>query len=203
LSTTFEIVLLLHFVSLFAALAAASIMIVCAVKIRAAKTGAEAFPWGMLAAKTPITFPIATAGLILTGGYMASKGSGAWSWSSGWVIGAILGLVFLNAEGMLIGGAHGRKLGAAMKQNGPGPLSAEIKEMANDKLGWIVAFAGPALVLGIVWNMIQGSNGKDPSLLHSLVVMVVSWAIGAAVGVWVSASYSEKAPEAAAARADG
>src|SRR5580765_8506482 len=88
LSTTFEIVLFLHLVSLFAALGAATIMNVCAFKLRAAKTGAEAFPWGMLAAKTPITFPIASVGLFLTGGYMASKGSGAWSWSSGWVVAA-------------------------------------------------------------------------------------------------------------------
>ena len=50
--TSLQIALLLHFVSLLAAFAAATLMVLSGLKLRAANTGAEAFPWGMLAAKT-------------------------------------------------------------------------------------------------------------------------------------------------------
>src|SRR5437763_12002186 len=114
-------------------------MIVSATKLRAARTGAEAFPWGMLAAKTARAFPIAIVGLFLTGAYLTSKES--LSWSTGWVDAAIGGLVVLLAEGAIFGARHGKKLGAALRENGPGPLSEHVRELTSDRRHVVVTDA--------------------------------------------------------------
>ena len=186
MSTTFLIVLFLHIASLLAAFGAAGIMLVCGLKLRAAKTGAEAFPWGMVAGKTPRVFPIASAGLILTGAYMTSQSSSPGSWGSGWIIASLVGLVAINVEGAILGGRHGKEMREALQGNGPGPLSAEVRALANSRIGWILTIASPTLVLGALWNMLSGAQGNPPSLAHAFLNVIVGWVVGAAIGLWIA-----------------
>jgi hypothetical protein len=197
-STSFLIALFLHIASLLVAFAAAGVMLVCALKLRAAKTGAEAFPWGMVAGKTPRFFPIASLGLFLTGAYMTSKGpSGAWGWSSGWIIASIVGLAAINVEGAILGGRHGKEMREALQGNGPGPLSDHVRELMNSRIGWILTIASPTLVLGVLWNMLNGAQGNPPSLGHAFLNVAVGWGVGAAIGVWIASRAPERAPETA------
>jgi uncharacterized membrane protein len=186
-STGLSIALFLHIFSLLAATGAVAFMVLSSLRLRAAKTGAEAFPWGMLAAKTAKTFPAASLGLFLTGGYMVHNVG--FKWSAGWVVVGILALVFLNVEGAVLGGGHGKKLAAALKENGPGPVSDHVRELTNEKLHWIVTFGAPGLVLGVVWNM-ERQSGFGASLL----AVIVGYAAGAAVGLWVQANAPAGAP---------
>lgn len=198
MSTTFLIALFLHLASLLAAFGAAGIMLLCSLKLRAAKTGAEAFTWGMVAGKTPRVFPIASLGLFVTGAYMTSNSPGdSWSWGSGWIIASLVGLIAINVEGAVLGGRHGKEMSAAMKANGPGQLSDHVRELANSRVGWILTLGSPALVLGAVWNMITGAQGSPPSLGHAFLNVVVAWAIGAGIGVAIASRATEPAPEAA------
>jgi hypothetical protein len=198
LSTTFLIALFLHIASLLAAFGAAGIMLVCTLKLRAAKTGAEAFPWGMLAGKTPRVFPIASLGLFLTGAYMTSKAPGdAWGWGSGWIIASLVGLIAINIEGAVLGGRHGKEMSEAFRENGPGPLSDHVRELTNSRIGWILTIASPALVLGALWNMLTGAQGSPPSLGHAFLNVAVAWAIGAGIGLWIQSKAPARAPEAA------
>jgi uncharacterized membrane protein len=189
-STSYEIGKLLHLTFLLVGFSAGMLMVVSAAKLRSARTGAEAFPWGMLAAKTALAFPVAVVGLFLSGAYLTHKAG--WSWSSGWVVAGIIGLVILLGEGAIIGGRHGKELGAALKENGPGPLSEHIRALNSSRLHWIVTLGPEGLVLAIVWNMLH-----KPGLAVSLVDMVVGYGVFAAVGVWVAAKPVEAAPEAA------
>jgi uncharacterized membrane protein len=191
-STSYQIGLFLHISFLLVGFSAGTMMVVTALKLRAAKSGAESFPWGMLAAKTAGAFPIAVAGLFLTGAYMTHKVG--WSWSSGWIVGGIIGLVILMGQGVLIEGRHGKELGAALKANGPGPLSDEIRAMTSSRLHWIVTLGAEGLVLGIIWNMLH-----KPDLVGALLAMVVGYGAFAGIGVWIAAKPVEAAPEAAAA----
>jgi len=86
-STSFQIVLFLHISFLLVGFSAGTLMVVSAAKLRAANTGAEAFPWGLLAKKTAGAFPIAIVGLFLTGTYLTSKHH--WGWGTGWIDAAI------------------------------------------------------------------------------------------------------------------
>jgi uncharacterized membrane protein len=189
-STGLSVALFLHILSLLAAAGATALVILASLRLRAAKTGAEAFPWGVLAAKSAKTFPIASVGLFLTGAYMVHNVG--FSWSAGWVVMAILGLIFLNVEGAVLGGGHGKKLGAALKESGPGPVSDHVRELTNEKLHWVVSFGAPGLVLGIVWNM-----ERQASLGGSLLAMLVGYGAGAAIGLWVQSKAPAGAPEAA------
>jgi hypothetical protein len=197
-STTFLIALFLHLASLLAAFGAAGIMLVCNLKLRAAKTGADAFTWGMVAGKTPRVFPIASVALFVTGAYMTSKAPGdAWSWSSGWIIASLVGLIAINIEGAILGDRHGKEMREAFKANGPGPLSDHVREVANSRVGWILTIASPALVLGAVWNMLTGAQGNPPSLGHAFLNVAVAWVIGAGIGLWIQSKAPAGAPEAA------
>jgi hypothetical protein len=201
-STTFLIALFLHIASLLAAFGAAGIMLVCTLKLRSAKTGAEAFPWGMVAGKTPRVFPIASLGLFVTGAYMTSKGpAGAWGWGSGWIIASSVGLLAINVEGAILGGRHGNEMRKALKENGPGPLSDRARELANSRIGWILTLGSPALVLGALWNMLSGAQGHPPSLGHAFLNVIVGWVAGAAIGLWIASRAPGRAPEAAASPA--
>jgi uncharacterized membrane protein len=179
MSTTYTVVLFLHICFLLIGFGTAFVMTLCAFKLRAAQTGAEAFVWGPLMGKAARGFPLAIAGLFLTGAYMAQDVG--WDWGSGWIVSGIAGLVFLGAEGGLIGARHGKELEAALKENGPGPLGARVQELASARLPWVVTFGAPGLVLAIVWNMLH-----KPDLAEALVGMVVGYAIGAALGLWVA-----------------
>ncbi|MDX6504206.1 MAG: hypothetical protein QOE29_1331, partial [Gaiellaceae bacterium] len=180
MSTSYQIGLFLHIAFLLVGFSAGTMMVVTASKLRSATTGAESFPWGMLAAKTARAFPIAVVGLFLTGAYMTHKVS--WSWSSGWIVAGIIGLAILMGQGALIEGRHGKELGAALRANGPGPLSDEIRAMTSSRLHWVVTLGAEGLVLAIIWNMLH-----KPGLLAAHVNMVVGYGAFAAIGLWVAA----------------
>ena len=190
MTTSFEIGLFLHIAFLLLGFSAGTVMLLCAARLRAATTGAEAFPWGMLAKKTATAFPVAIVGLFLSGAYMTHEHS--WSWSSGWIVAGIVGLVVLMGEGAILGGAHGKELGAALKKNGPGPLSDEVRALNASKVHWVTTVAPQGLVLAIIWNMLH-----KPGLAVALVDIAVGWGAGAAIGLWVASKAPAGTPEAA------
>lgn len=83
---------------------------------KAAKTLADAAPWGAVAGKTEHAFPIAILGLFGTGAYMTSD---IWTWSTGWIDVSIAGLALLALQGPLVGGRTGKQLKQALQDNGP------------------------------------------------------------------------------------
>lgn len=172
---TYRTVLFLHLLSLFVGIGAAPIVWICLFRLRAAQTGPEAGPWGALAGKTELLFPIAIVGLFATGAYMTSD---VWTWDTGWIDVGIVALVVLAVGGAGVAGRRAHKLKAALMANGPGPLSAAARELTCDRALWIVAFANPGLVLGMVWNMTQ-----KPGTGEAILAAVIGFAVGAAVAL--------------------
>ena len=180
---TYHVVLYLHFLSVFIGLGAASILMACLFRLRAATTLADAAPWGMMAGKIGRAFPIAVLGLFATGAYMTSD---LWSWSTGWIVVSIVGLVVVAVQGPLIAERTGHKLGAALMANGPGPLGDEARRMTRHPGLWVVEFTNVALVLGIVWNMTQ-----KPSTASSIATLVIAYAVGFAIAYWLMRAPAE------------
>ena len=177
---TYHVVLYLHLLSLFIGLGAASILMACLFRLRASQTLADAAPWGMMAGKIGRAFPIAVVGLFATGAYMTSD---VWSWSTGWIWVSIIGLVVVAVQGPLIAERTGHKLGAALMANGPGPLGPEARRMTLHPGLWVVEFTNVAVVLGIVWNMTQ-----KPSTASAILTLVIAYAVGLAIGLWLRRS---------------
>jgi uncharacterized membrane protein len=172
----YHTVLFLHFVSLFVGFGAATLMVTCLFRLRAAQTVADAAPWGMLAGQTELVFPVAILGLLATGAYMTSD---VWTWDTGWIDIGIAALVVLGATGVLIAKRRAEMLKTALRANGAGPLTAKARKLTRDPALWVVTFGNPGLVLGVVWNMTQ-----KPGTLGAIVAVVIGYAVGAAVALW-------------------
>ena len=172
---TYRTVLYLHFLSLLTGFGAAVIVAVCLFHLRAAGTLSDAGPWGMLAGKTERVFPVAIIGLFATGAYLTSD---LWTWDTRWIDVSIAGLVVIALQGPMIAGRRAKALGHALKENGPGPLGDAARRMTRDPALWIVTFANPGIVLGIMWNMIQ-----KPGIGEAIAAVVIGYAIGAGLAL--------------------
>ena len=168
---TYRTVLFLHLLALFIGIGAASILGLSLFRLRAAQTLADALPWGILAGKTERAFPIAIVGLFVTGAYMTSD---VWTWNTGWIDVAIVSLVVIAAQGVLIAGRRAKELERALEANGPGPLSEGARMMTRDRALWVVAFANPGIVLGVVWVMTQ-----KPGAGGAVAAVVIGYVVGA------------------------
>ena len=172
---TYRTVLYLHVLSLLLGIGAAAVVGVCLFRLRAAQTLSDALPWGMLAGKTERVFPVAVLGLFSTGAYMTSD---VWTWSTGWIVVSIVGLALVAVQGPLVAGLRAKALERALGENGPGPLGNSARRLARDPVLWIVTFANPGIVLGILWNMIN-----KPSSAEAITAVVVGYLVGAAVAL--------------------
>ncbi|MFL5963354.1 MAG: hypothetical protein ACJ757_10750 [Gaiellaceae bacterium] len=168
---TYRTVLFLHLLALFVGIGAAAILGLSLFRLRAAQTLADALPWGILAGKTERAFPVAIVGLFLTGAYMTSD---VWTWSTGWIDVAIVSLAVIAAQGVLIAGRRAKVLERALEANGAGPLSEVARKLTCDRALWIVSFANPGIVLGVVWVMTQ-----KPGAAEAVAAVIVGYAIGA------------------------
>jgi hypothetical protein len=167
----YRTVLFLHFLALFVGFGAAAILGLSLFRLRASQTLADALPWALLAGKTEQAFPVAIIGLFATGAYLTSH---LWTWSTGWIDVAIVSLVVIAAQGVLIAGRRAKELERALETNGAGPLSEAARKMTCDRALWIVSFANPGIVLGVVWVMTQ-----KPGTAGAIAAVVVGYVVGA------------------------
>jgi hypothetical protein len=50
--------------------------------------------------------------------------------------------------------------------------------MTHDRVLWIITFANPGIVLGIMWNMTQ-----KPGITEAIVAVVIGYAVGVALAL--------------------
>jgi uncharacterized membrane protein YczE len=141
----------------------------------------------MMAGKVGKLFPVAILGLFGTGAYLTSETTFPWSWSTRWIDVGIGALVVLIAQGAGIAERTGHKLGAALQANGPGPLGPEARRMALHPGLWVVEFSNLGIVFGVVWNMTE-----KPGLGGSLAAVIVGYAVGAALALFITRSPQEE-----------
>lgn len=175
---TYHIVLYVHLLAVFIGVGAASVLMVCLFQLRAAKTLAEAVPWGVVAGKTEHAFPIAILGLFGTGAYMTSD---IWTWSTSWIDVSIAGLVLLALQGPLVGGRTGKRLKQTLQDNGPGPLGKPARRMTRHPGLWVTEFANIGVFFGIVWNMTQ-----KPGTGEAIAAIAGGYVVGAIVAMWLT-----------------
>jgi hypothetical protein len=187
---TYHYVLYVHLLSLFVGIGAGAVLFTCLLQLRAARTLEAAVPWGMVSGKVAKLFPVAILGLFLTGAYMTHK---IWTWSTPWIDLGIAALVLLGVQGGGIAEHTAKKLQAAMKANGPGPLGAEARRMTLHPGLWVVELSNLGVVFGVVWNMTE-----KPSWGGSIAAVVVGYAVGAGLAVLLSRAPQEELAASAA-----
>jgi hypothetical protein len=172
---TYYVVLYIHLLALFIGIGAGAVLAVCLFQLRAAKTLADAMPWGRVAGKTGRAFPIAILGLFGSGAYMTTD---LWTWSTGWIDVSIAGLVLLAIQGPLVAERTAKKLERALHDNGPGPLGEPARRMTRHPGLWVSEFTNLGVVFGIVWNMTQ-----KPGTATAVAAIVGGYAVGAVVAL--------------------
>jgi len=182
---TYHVVLYLHFLSLFIGIGAASVLLVCTFHLRLAETLADAIPWGRVAGKIGRVFPVAIIGLFATGAYMTSD---IWTWDTGWIYVSIIGLAVVAIQGPFVAERTAHKLGAALQENGPGPLGEHARRMTRHPGLWVPEYTNITLVLGIVWNMTE-----KPGTAGAVVTLVIAYAVGVAAALWFSRAPADTA----------
>lgn len=186
--STYHTVMYLHFLSLFGGVAAATIMVLCTYRLRAAQTLEQAVPWGMIAGKTKNAFPIVVLGLFATGAYMTSD---VWSWGDGWIWPSIVGLAVVALQGPLVAGPRAEALKKSLMENGPGALGEKPRRLARDPILWTVTLANPAIVFGIAWNMTE-----KPGTFAAIASIVIAYAVGAGLAMRMTRMPAEAEPAA-------
>ena len=166
----YHVVLYVHILSLLIGISAGVVATVCLLKLRRAETLADAAPWGQLAGEIEKAFPVAIVGLYATGAYMTSQ---FWTWNTSWIVIPIVGLAVLSLQGPLVAGRRGHALKKALMANGPGPLGPEARQMTRDRALWIADLTNEALVLGIIWVMVEKSTWAS-----GIAALVIAYAVG-------------------------
>jgi hypothetical protein len=184
---TYHVVLYVHLLAVFIGVSAASVLMVCLFQLKAAKTLADAVPWGAVAGKTERAFPVAILGLFGTGAYMTSD---IWTWSTTWIDVSIAGLVLLALQGPLVGGRTGKQLKQTLQENGPGPLGEQARRMTRHPGLWVTEFANTGVFFGIVWNMTQ-----KPGTGEAIAAIVGGYVVGAIIAIGLTRAPATEVPE--------
>jgi hypothetical protein len=171
----YHVALYIHFLSLLIGIGAASVLTVCAFQLRAARTLADAGPWGRVAAKVGRVFPIAILGLFGSGAYMTSD---LWTWDTGWIEVGIAALVVLAIQGPVVAERSGKKVAQALMANGPGELRGDALRKTRYLPLWWAEMSAIGLVLGIIWNMTTKAG-----LGSSIAAAVGGYAVGVALAL--------------------
>ena len=184
----YHVALYIHFVSLLIGIGAASVLTVCAFQLRAARTLADAGPWGRVAAKVGRVFPIAILGLFGSGAYMTSD---LWTWDTGWIEVGIAALVVLAIQGPVVAERSGKKVAQALMANGPGELRGDALRKTKYLPLWWAEMSAIGLVLGIIWNMTTKAG-----LGSSIAAAVGGYAVGVALALLLTRQPSTQAAPA-------
>jgi hypothetical protein len=186
---TYRIMLFLHIVSLAIGLSAATLLVLSLFRLRDAVTLDDAASWGAFAHTTEKAFPVAVIGLFATGAYMTSD---TWSWTTGWILVSLIGLVVLATVGPVAGGWAGKQLKRTLQENGPGDLGDPARRMTRHPARWVNEFGNIGLVFGIIWNMTQ-----KPATMEAVIALLVAYVIGLALALRFSRAPVAELPAAA------
>lgn len=181
----YHVALYIHFISLLIGIGAASVLTVCAFQLRAARTLADAAPWGRVASKIGRLFPLAILGLFGSGAYMTSD---IWTWDTGWIQVGIGALVVLAVQGPLLAERSGKKVAQALMANGPGDLRGDALRKTRYLPLWWAEMSAIGLVLGIIWNMTTKAG-----LGSSIAAAVGGYAVGVALALLLTRQPSSEA----------
>lgn len=167
----YSIALFLHLVSLLAAGAAAAVAGYAALRLRTASSPREVAAWGMMIGRVVRVFPLATAGLLASGAYMTQT---AWSWSTPWIVGGLVGLATIVVLGSGLEASRGRALRNEVRAHG---LSDRARRLLRDPLAWTAKVMTWTLMVAVVFLM----STKPPAwgCAVSLLVASLAGAVGA------------------------
>jgi hypothetical protein len=176
----YEVVLFLHITAAVLTFGVAAVMHVLLARLRSATDVRQVRDQMPLLKGLGPLFPVGALLILAFGAYLvqiADDGEGI-SWSDGWVIAAIVGLVAMEAVGGAVIARREKVLHDAVEAAPDGPVSGDIAALIHDKGIWYGSHFATAEAFGIVLLMTT-----KPSGVTSALVLVVAGLIGVASAV--------------------
>jgi hypothetical protein len=139
----------------------------------------------MLIGKVVPVFPAASIGLLGSGAYMTQS---AWSWSTPWIVGGLVGLAMIVVLGSGLEASRGRALKREMGAHG---LSDRARRLLRDPIAWTAKVMTWTLMLAVMFIMTT-----KPSAGGCAAAITVASLAGAlaAVPLWRSPAANYAAP---------
>ena len=124
-------------------------------------------------------FPVAILGLFASGAYLTTE---RWTWSTPWIVVSIAGLIVDTVQGPLVAGPRAKALRDALDVDAAtGVLDSRVRQLAHDRVLWVILLANPGIVLAITWNMTV-----KPGTAGAIAAILVGYGLGAATALLVT-----------------
>ena len=178
--TLFGVVLFLHITVALVAFGMAGVMHTALNVVARGRTVTELRAWSAVMHRIEPLFPVMALLLLGLGAWLVHLGAHTddnFSFSTGWILTAIITLVVVEAAGGAVLAPHGKKLTALIRDAADGPVTDEIVAAARRPVFWDLAHLTTFGFIGVVFLM-----AAKPSGAWSPVFPIV----GAAVGVVLS-----------------
>jgi hypothetical protein len=173
----YSIALFLHLFSLVLAVVGASLTTFALFRLRMAETAGEVARWLALSRRGARLFPVATIGLLATGGYMAHSIA---AWPQAWVVAPPIGLMAIVVLGVGIEASRLRTLGRELQSAG---LSARARQLLRDPLAWSAKMTAHSLLVAIMAIMTVKPSGEACALILAAAVVA---GVAVAVPFWTA-----------------
>jgi hypothetical protein len=160
--TLFGVVLFLHITVALIAFGMAGVMHTSLNVLGRGRTVAELRPWATVMHRIEPLFPIMALLLLVLGAWLVHLGrhtDDAFSFSTGWILTAIITLVVVEAAGGAVLAPHGKKLTGLIHEAPDGPVTDEIVAAARRPLFWDLAHLTTFGFVGVVFLMAAKPSG--------------------------------------------
>lgn len=183
---TAGVVLFLHITVAIVAFAMAGVLHASLQVFGRARRVEEIRTWGVVAHKIEPLFPLMALLLLGLGAWLVHLGQHTddqFSFSTGWILTAIVTLVAVEAIGGAVLAPRGKKLTHLIEAAPDGPVPDEVHKAARDPLFWDMAHLTTFGFLGIVFVMAAKPDGA-----WAVLFPIVGAVVGVALSRWQLAS---------------
>ena len=185
----YHIVLFLHLTTLLVA-AGATVAVKIAIGRRTrARTVGEALEWHNSLISASKIFPICLAAFVITGSYMVSV-IGRQNWSSGFIVGGLVGVALLLSSGTYLG-VKGKVLKQLLEKLAAQGADRPAPKLVPPLLLALLPMMNTLIALSVAFDMVT----KPTSIPVALGVIAVGAILGAGLGARQRAAHSVQESE--------
>jgi hypothetical protein len=176
--TAYELALFAHLLGVVTLFAAIGLVETAGARLRRAATVEQVRLWVDLTRWAAPLFPVALLTVLASGLFMTAD---SWTFTTPWVVVAIVGVVALGGIGASVQGRYFAAIGRTAAATQDGPVPRRLNELIAAPTLWIAVVAPDIATLGIVWTM-----ATKPGWTGSIIAVAGLATIGAIAGYTLS-----------------
>lgn len=182
--TAYEFALFVHLLGVVTLFGAIALVETAGVRLRRAASVEHVRLWVGLTRSAAPLFPVALLLVLGSGLFMAAD---AWTFTTPWVVVAIVGVVVMGGVGGAVQGRRFGAIGTAAASAGDGSVPPHLRKLIAAPALWVSVFAPDAGTLGIIWTM-----ATKPGWTGAIVAVVGMATVGAIAGYMVTTRRPER-----------